>query len=755
LKKYKRKEIVLSFLTFPLIIIFGIFRASIVRKSTLLPQNLYKVKSFTAFGTIDKIDLIKSYEIKLYLNVDSIRFNDSTYRNKITLIGRVRDDKSKLDSLYKVILPGNIISLRGTFIKGQEERNPGEFNYNKYLRTNGISGLLTCYGINNFKIRNPKRNFSKSLIFSIRKSIDRSISQLHDKETAALLRGLLLADRSEIDYQTRTNFVNAGVIHVLAVSGLHTGFIILFLLILLGRFNLYLRSALTVAGIIVFMIITGMHASVVRASIMALVIIIAFLANRSTNLVNSTFLAALIILLVKPFDLYNPGFQLSFCAVLSIGFIYPILNEKLLKINFVLAHNFIKRFLQFCIISFSAQLGTIPLTMTYFGKLSLISILANLIVIPAVGIIIAIEIVTLIFNLFLPQIAIVYGWANDLIVHYILKLINFSGHLSFSHLNIASFSIYDAFIFYALLAVVLFSLKRISSRLAFAGILILSVLNFYIFSSIDNKQFLKKGELNVLMIDVGQGDSFLVYFPNGKTALVDAGSVSEFYDNGERVIIPLLNYLGINKINYGFVSHMDLDHYGGFLSLIHDKKIMKIYKPKIDSQDIVDIRFEKYLRKNNVPYSYYNKKEISIGHTKIYILNNKNDDFYVSASKNNRSGALKFVFGKESILFTGDMEKQEEEHLEDIYRKFLNSNVLKIAHHGSITSSSIKFINFVKPEISLISVGIQNRFGHPSSIVVNRLKSIGSKVFRTDKAGAVCLRLDTDSLYVFNWRKYF
>jgi competence protein ComEC len=755
LKKYKNNVVILSFLTFVLLIIFGIFRTDLVQKTILLPANLYKVKNFAAYGSIDRIDLIKSYEVKFYLNVDSVKFRNVTYRNKIILIGRIRDEQKKLDSLYKAIAPGNVISINGTFTKGQEERNPGEFNYNKYLRTNGISGLLTAYSVSNLKIINHKINSFKSLVFSIRKSIDKSISELHNQQTASLLRGLLLADRSEIDYQTKANFINSGVIHVLAVSGLHTGFIILFLLILLGRFNLYLRSVLTIIGITAFMVITGMHPSVVRASVMALVIIIAFLTNRSTNLINSTFLAALIILLVKPFDLYKPGFQLSFSAVLSIGLIYPILNEKILKIKFITRYNFVKHFVQFCIISISAQLGTIPLTLTYFGKLSLIAIFANLIVIPAVGVIIAIAITALVFNLLLPQIAIVYGWANDFIVHYILKLINFSGRLSFSHLIITNFSLYDSLIFYILLIIILHSFKRAFSKMVFAMILALSVFNFYILSSIDNKHILKKGELNVLMIDVGQGDSFLVYFPDGKTALIDAGSVSKFYDNGERIIIPLLNYLGIDKIDYGFISHMDLDHYGGFLSLIHDKKIMKIYKPKIDSQDIVDIRFEKYLRENNVPYSYYDKKELSVGNAKIYILNKKDDRFYKNASKNNRSGTLKFEYGKESILFTGDMEKPEENHLENIYGEFLNSDVLKVAHHGSITSSSIKFINFVKPEISLVSVGIQNRYGHPSSTVVNRLKLTGSKVFRTDKLGAVCLRFNTDSVYVYNWRKYF
>src|SRR5690606_26880313 len=154
----------------------------------------------------------------------------------------------------------------------REKRNPGEFDYNKYLRNNGISGLLTCYETKNIKIINSRKNFFKSIIFDIRKSIDNSITELHSPKTAGLLRGLLLGDRSGIDYQTKTEFINTGVVHVLSVSGLHTAFIAFILYIILGRFSLYLRSILTIAGIFIFMFLTGVPSSVFRSAIMTAVV---------------------------------------------------------------------------------------------------------------------------------------------------------------------------------------------------------------------------------------------------------------------------------------------------------------------------------------------------------------------------------------------------------------------------------------------------------------------------------------------------
>lgn len=750
--KLKKYNFILSFFALALTLLLGAFRADIKNPPQLLPENLFKQKNFGVYGTITKIDLIKNYEVKFYLNADSIKIRRSVLTKKIKLIVRVRDQKNKLDSLYNLLYPGNPVFITGVYKKGRERRNPGEFDYNKYLRSNGISGLLTCYDTKDIKIINSERNFFKSIIFDIRKSIDESIKNLNRPESAALLRGLLLADRSEIDYQTKNEFINSGVIHVLAVSGLHTGFIAFILFFLLGRFNLYVRSILTILGIFAFMFLTGVPSSVFRASIMAVVIIIAFLTNRDTNVFNSIFLAALIILLFDPSEIFAPGFQLSFLAVLSIAAIYPLIQKEIE--NLKIKNKVIKYFVLFMGVSFSAQIGTLPVTLIYFGKLSLVALAANLIVIPAIGIIIGIAIFSLAVNIVFPWLASFYSAANDIIILILLKIIHIAGSLDFSYLPVKNFSAYDLIVFYALLILLLFFYKKFEKNFSMIVLILLCAANLVVLISLDNKELLERNKFNLMMIDVGQGDSFLIKFPNNETALIDAGDVSPYFDNGERIVMPLLNYLGIEKIDYGFISHMDADHFGGFVSLIHFNKIKKIFKPKIDSSDITDVKFEKYLKKNKIPFSYYSRKKIRIGNTNLYILNDLKDNFYNGLSKNNKSGVIKMDFGKISFLFTGDIEAKAENYYSKKYKSFLKSDVLKAAHHGSITSSTLKFINFVKPGISLISDGIQNKFGHPSSIVLNRLKSFKSKIYRTDKSGAILLRSNGDSIYVVDWRNF-
>ncbi len=748
-EKFNYALIILSFVS---IILLGDFLAEINKNEVqLLPTNLYKQKNMEVFGTIKKIELPREYESRFILDVDSFKVSNTTIKMNLTLLTRIRDDrKEKLDSLFDALKPGYKISVTGTYMKGGETRNPGEFDYNHYLNSIGISGLFTTYYVGDVKILHKNVYWFGNFVNNVRKYLNNQITKLHDKQTTALLRGLILADRSGIDYAVRVEFINSGVIHVLAVSGLHTGYIILIFLVFFGRFNIYIKSFLTITGLIFFLVITGMPPSVFRASIMAIVFIIALLTNRSTNLFNALAIAALILLIIKPYDLFNPGFQLSFSAVLAIAAILPIIQTKIRKLN--VQNKIVKYVLLFTAVSLSAQLGTLPFTIYYFGKLSLIALFANLVVIPVIGLVVGTGIFTLALNLILPSIAVYYAAVNDLFSKFLFWFVSVAGNLDFSFVSIRHFSIFDGIIFYLFLTILIYYLVMFKHSLARIILFVLITCNIFLYASIDNKDFFKKNELNVLMIDVGQGDGILLQFPNGQTALIDAGNADYYFDNGERVILPLLNYLGIKQVDYGFVSHIDADHYGGFVSLIHEGKIKQIYKPPIDSTYDKDIRFEKYLREMKVPFHYYQRGEMKIGNVNIYTLDDYSDKNFPANTTNNMSGELKIVYGKTSFLFTGDAETTVENYYVKRYNNFLKTDVLKVGHHGSNSSSSPQFLLKTKPEISLVSVGIQNKFGHPSSLIINRLRAIKSHIHRTDIEGAIYLTSDGDSVKVVDWK---
>ncbi len=748
---FEKYNIFLTVISLLLIISLGNITSqfSKVQLNTFV-SNLYKEKNVIVSGKIDKIELEREYEIQFLLSADKFMVNDITVNDKMIFLCKLRGNEKGRVEFYQMMKPGFEIELTGRFKKGRERRNPGEFDYNAYLKTKGIEGIITIDTLTNIKVIYESPELFSNSIFQVRKYINKQISLMHNSETAALLRGLLLADRREIDQETKTQFINSGVIHVLAVSGLHVGFIALIFIILFGRFNIYLRSVLTIIGLLLFMILTGVPPSVFRATVMALVIIVAFLTNRSTNIFNSLAIAALIILIINPDEIYSPGFQLSFSAVIAIGVIYPIISRVINRLQ--IKSKFVRYVLLFMAVSFAAQIGTMPFTLIYFGKLSVIALAANIIVIPAIGIIISLAVVTLIIGSIFPPIALYYAAANDLITWLMLNLINFTGDLNFSHFRIVGYSIYDSVVFYFFIALFIYFIGRYKTKLAIVILLMLTISNVILFSFLDDEELLPENQLSVLMVDVGQGDSFIIKFPNNKTALIDAGEATFYFDYGERVILPLLNYLGIEKIDYGFVSHLDLDHYGGFVALILEDRIGEIYKPALDTSLTKDLKFEKFLKNKNIPITYYDKQSLEIGNCKVYILTNKEESEFYSLSSNNRSGILKIVYGESSFLFTGDAEKRVENILIDNYQSFLDVDVLKVGHHGSKTSSYDEFLQYTSPQYALISAGIKNKFGHPAQNVISKFKSNNVKILRTDKNGAVLMVSNGEQIFAENWK---
>ncbi len=713
------------------------------------PFKKMKITKSTMWGKVRSIELSRENHIAFLVESDSVRKNSITHPTKGIYLAKVYDQNTlRLKNKYELLAVGNSVQIDGTISKGREQRNPGEFDYNKYLKSISVSGLINAYKNSDLKIIDENEELIPNIIFSIRKSIDAKFKELYSEEAALLLRGLLLADRSEIDYETREKFVNSGVIHVLAVSGLHVGYIILIFLFVFGRMNIYLKYILTITGLLFFVILTGSPPSVFRASVMAIILIISEWSNRNYNVFNSLAIAALILLVLNPNELFNPGFQLSFSAVLSILIIYPRFKNFIDKSN--VKNNFVKNVLLFGSVSLAAQLGTLPFTLMYFHKLSIISLLANLIVIPLIGFIVGLGIATTILAYLSFWTASVFAASNQLIIDILYRLINFSGNLSFSYLYIPQFSYLDMIIFYLFISI-LFLIKSQKLFPKFL-MLILAVFNIVIFVSLDDIKLLKDNELTVCMIDVGQGDGILVKFPDGTTGLIDAGDASQNFDNGMRTIYPLMKTLSIEKIDIGFVSHLDSDHYKGFESLIKNDLVEKIIKPEIDSSLQKDIDFEDLIKRHNIPFEYYSHSSFIVGTAKIYFLNDTSDVEYDLLDSNNKSGIIKIVHGDNTFLFVGDAERKAEKLLVQNYSEFLKSDVLKVGHHGSRTSSTLEFVKKVNPKLALISAGVENKFNHPASDVISRYDMIGANLLRTDQSGAIILRSDGIELDVIDWR---
>jgi len=380
-------------------------------------------------------------------------------------------------------------------------------------------------------------------------------------------------------------------------------------------------------------------------------------------------------------------------------------------------------------------------------------LISNIIVIPIAGAIIAFGIITLITSTFALWIAAIYASANELLTYILYSIIHTIGGLKFSYITFSQFSVYDSIIFYLCIIVIFLMItKFITSRAKLTGT-VLTIITMIIFIQFDDYALTPKNELSVLSIDVGQGDAFYIKFPNGRTALIDAGNITPFFDNGRDLIEPLLKKLGTDKIDYGFISHIDSDHYKGFLSLIRDNRIRYIFKPKYDKSPENDKNLEIFMKKEGIPFSYYSKGKIDVGNVRIYILNDTTNSYFANQVSNNMSGMLKIVYGSTSFLFTGDAETKVEKDYIARYGRFLKSTVLKASHHGSRNGTSQEFLECVKPEYTIISCGVMNKYNHPNKEVIDRLTEMHVRILRTDQSGAVMMRSDGYKVQNVNWKQ--
>ena len=320
-----------NFLAPLLIIFFGAisFSVSQLNKPEYPFQNT-RLKNTVVIGKIKSIELIRKNSFKFSLITEKVIYKDSVAEVELNILCKVKEkNPKKLLRLFYSLKIGYKIKLSGTFYKANGKRNPGDFDYNKYLKQKGIAALFSVQRSNHITVVDSSVAYFANSVFILRKKVNKIIENLYTPKAAALLRGLLLADRGEIQSQTKTYFINAGVVHVLAVSGLHVGFIVLIVLTLLTRFNIFVRYVFTIFAVIFFMILTNGPPSVVRASIMAIILIVSILSNRQYNALNSLALAAFIILIFDPAQLFQPGFELSFSAVLSIIILFPMFRNWL------------------------------------------------------------------------------------------------------------------------------------------------------------------------------------------------------------------------------------------------------------------------------------------------------------------------------------------------------------------------------------------------------------------------------------------
>jgi competence protein ComEC len=640
------------------------------------------------------------------------------------------------DSLGDVQI-GETLLLRGFLRLADGSRNPGAFDYRAYLQAQNISALFYCQNRTPLWRATPREMFAwRRAIAHSKIWIETQLSRIAHGQNLALLRGLLIGERDEISKEVVEAFQRTGLVHILAVSGSNVGFIvvIIFTMLSLLRVPRKRRPAFLLLGIVFYMLLTGAQPPVVRATIMAAVIIIGELIERQADIYNSLGVAALVILLWQPLQLFQLGFQLTFVAVLGIAYLYQplaLLFRRMLPTRW----QPVRWTLSLLAVSFAAQLATLPFALHAFGRLPIAAILGNLIVIPASFIIIVTATAACAFS-FIPLVANTFGNIADLATGAMIAFTRWLAQIPLAYVDGVYVSPWLLLV-YAIAIATLVEWRRspIARRwLLPAGLL---ALNIFIWQS----AWTAGPKLRVTFFDVGQGDAALLEFPRGRL-LIDAGPLQENYDAAERVLLPYFQRRGVRQLDAVVITHPHADHLGGLSTLLQKIKIKKVFVCGVETNSPLEQHCEKLADSLQVPLSALRAGERlpDFAPAQVFALHPQRNESNFE-QLNDASIVVKVIFGQHAFLFPGDAEFEGESHLLQS-APVLDSDVLKVGHHGSNTSSLPKFLIAVSPQWAVTSVGRWNNFGHPDPQVIARYDSLGIRILRTDREGAVIFETD-------------
>jgi competence protein ComEC len=489
---------------------------------------------------------------------------------------------------------------------------------------------------------------------------------------------------------------------------------------------------------------------------MALVFILGGLVQRRTSSRNALGVAALLILALDSRQLFDAGFQLSFGAVLAILYFMPPIRDLIAGPG---ERGLILRscgwVLRSILLSVIVSLGTLPITAACFGRVSLVGVLTNIAVVPATGAGMILGTLSLGAGLVSPVLGASYAAADGLLLHWTIRFSEFAASLPFASLETSRFGLWEAIPWYGAIGLAThWRDRRMAARFLS---LFLAGLNALVFLRPDPDP--SRGVLRVSMIDVGQGDAILVEFPGGETLLVDTGPLTLAGDAGKKTVAPFLKRKGIGAIDMLVITHPDADHCGGAASIIRGFPVRRVIESDAGGQTAVYASYHAAALARGSPISlaWRGEKLSAAECARVYVLwpgRGRTASVKSSrrASSNNASIVFKLVYGHVSFLFTGDAEGDSETGLIRSFGSFLGSTVLKVAHHGSDSGTSQEFLDAVRPAVALVSVGLHNRFRHPSPPLLERLDGAGARVLRTDREGAIVLATDGRSVREISWR---
>lgn len=671
-----------------------------------------------------KLEVLDGQTVTLQGRVEDIR---STERLRLLVRGSIEGENFQYKNISVYVYPedgfkvkyGDTISLSSTASAPDLPRNFGETNYRYYCMGKGIyaffypkEGEIEILG-NSVSLFRPK-----DVAYTLRAKAHSALSGRTSTTAEGFLRALLTGDKSLLYIETSENLQRAGLSHVVAVSGLHLQIIIGAVMALFGILKIRRRLFSVILYLLLiwfFVLFTGASASVLRAALMLSVFFFADFFRRENDSLTALAFAAFALCAVNPGMLFDIGFQLSCSSTLGI---------LLFAGKFAGYLSFLPRFFRSSLaVSLAAFAGFAPLGAFHFGSISLIGILANLLVCPLLSCIMIGGLLAVIAAP-VPYVSDILFFLLDVGIRYVLwvSALCAAAPWAVAHLPKPGMS---ALFGWLGVMVTLYALTEKKVRRAgwiFALALVLFAIEL-------GGNHLEKQGTSVTFLSVGNGDCALVR-EKGRTLLFDSGG-SNYTDVGEKTVIPYLGREGIAQIDAAFLTHYHTDHGAGFLSLLENGYIGTLFLPAHEDRELKP-ELATMAMKAGVRVRY-------LGDGDTVTLDELNvTAFSTGAAGENNGLVYRLDIADTRILFTGDIDKNGERRL--VYRGAdIDSDILKVPHHGADTSGLPEFTDAVSPETAVISCG-ENFYGHPAQSVLELYEKRGIPVHRTDTEGTVRIR---------------
>jgi competence protein ComEC len=634
-----------------------------------------------------------------------------------------------------------------------------------------------------------------SLQINMQESFSNSLDKLFPGTEGSLLKAMLLGEKQFLPKDVREAYFATGLAHLMAVSGLHIGFVAAaayFLIWPAAIHGLYrikprwalaghartLTAFLCILPVLYYMILAGPKISALRAGIMVILGLFAILAHRLKNMFNALLLAAFFILLQDPLAIMDVSFQLSFTATLAILLVIsqitktsddPVdrmgeqswLNRNLkgpsplredYSSGFLYAWDWTQQFLfRGAIISSSAILSTLPILIFHFHQISLAGFFLNLLMVPLTSLLIPLALLVITIGIVAPFFAGLIALPVLTLVKIFLWVPLTFAALPFSSLYIATPPWFWFVLYYLIFLLViivagnesLFDRFKQSALLqAGAGVAMAGLILWLAFPRFPG---LANDKLQVTFLDVGQGESIFIEFPNRQTLLIDGGGFyKNIFDVGRYVVAPFLWHQGVQKIDYMAVTHSDNDHIRGLESLIQLFPVGNFFDPPAEIRDArIDKLRAKMLRNNAGLLPLKTGESLTVGEVRLTPLHPEPGfpDNHNEKNNNDRSMVLRLEYKDFKLLLTGDISEKAEQILLDSGAP-LQADFLKSPHHGSRFSNSPAFIEAVNPQAVFFFSGYLNRMHHPHPETLKRFQEKGSNLWRTDLHGAIQISTD-------------